>query len=386
MVLAQNMKIKNGTNIPLTSIEMNYEEHATGNLLDQYNANKALQPGESFTLPHCKTFGAGNPLMLNVSAIDSDDDLYSYGEVDICKTREIIIKPEHLQINLPEAPSEEEVYSDTNPATNQVRYDDFVSFIEGDFGTALKSGLMSKLKAHFTQRILDGLGVNIEGQTTFTQAMLNKAKVWYLAGKLELTPRAPFGSFEFSKKLYPVMYLGDDLHSDPNKGFFFVFDRQEDHTWKLDMMMDADQFASYTAVLEGELDEVDELADEVTTEGDQDNERLQVYDAFRAWLDETLLPVLKANDYNKFMCLFGEDCDTDVTRSQFLKLARFYNQTQTFESMPNEEMDFSKPIDPISFFGKNYNEESEDGFYLSFRPIEGGQWRIRKVTPAKEYQ
>lgn len=381
LVLAQKMKIKNGTEFVLVEVQMNYEDHSTGNLLDAYNNKKALKPGETFTLPHCNTFGAGDPMVFNVSATDADKDLYLFGEVDICKTPQIVIEAKHLFIDDPESnPSEEDVYSDSNPMTNQIRYDDFVQFVEKTFGPALKAGSMALVKAQFSQRIREGLGVSVAGQTTFTQAMLNKAKIWYTAGKTEQTPRAPFGSFEFSKKLYPVLYVGEDLNTE---GIFFVFDREGEgeDAWKIEMIMDAPAFQSYAAVLDGELDE---LADEVTTEGDQNNEALQEYEQFMAWMEAQLLPVLKSSNYNKFTCLFGDDCDTNVTQPVFLKLVRFFAQTGTFEAMPNENMDFTEAIDPVIFFGIHYNEDNEDGFYLNFRRVDQGEWRIRKVTPAKE--
>jgi hypothetical protein len=369
------LKIKNGTDYAFKEVQMNYEEHSTGNLLEKYNRNKPLEVGQTLTLPNCNTFGSGDPLEFNISAKDADDDVYVFGEVDICKTREVVFTMEHLIVENDDEATDN-AQSETNAAHNQILYDDFVTFANGDFAAALKSGMMSKVKPFLSESVLDGSGVNITDATGFTPALLLKAKNWANAAELKLTPRAPFGSVEFAARLVPVAFVGEHLgDGEETKGLFFVFGKQEDDTWKVDSILDYDNFVSYSAAMEHGGEEGDGNGDQTT---DEDARALhqQEYEEFQTWLTETCIPLIKANNFAGFKALLDEG--VPMTRPEFTKLATLVGKRSTPEVQPNVDMDLLKEIKPVVFLGINYNEDNQDGFTFVFKRNASGDWVIEE--------
>lgn len=246
---AQNLKIKNGTEYTFTEVQMNYEEHSTGNLLDKYNGKKPLEPGQTLSLPNCKTFGAGDPLEFNISATDTDDDIYVFGEVDICKTREVVITIEHLIQTDDSGDSDEPVVDE---AENQAAYQVFQEFANTTFVPAIKSGMMTKVKVLLEDQVADGSNVSIAESEGFKQAELLKAKAWLAASNIETLPNA---TMEMAKPLSPTIFIGKNYGEDEEKGYYFVFNQQEDGSWKVNLVMDQDAYGVYASTMSEDDDE-----------------------------------------------------------------------------------------------------------------------------------
>lgn len=381
---AQSLKIKNGTDYPFTEVQMNYEEHSTGNLLEKYFGNKQLQPGQTFTIPNCKSFGASSDgiVEMNLSATDSDGDIYVYGEIDVCKAREVSFTMAHYVEAEGDADSDDEDNVE-DPGAEEIygqQFKEFNEFFDAEFVPAIKAASMTKFKALMAV----GANMDLSGASDFTQAMLNKTRTLYNANSAELTPRVPFGSLDLSKPPVPVAYIGANFNGedgkDPN-GYYFVFNKDDDAGWKLSSIFDYTGFQGYASMmeqLEGDGDG-DGSGDE-TNEDDVRAIRQEEYQSFQDWFNETALGLIKGNKFVDFNKLMVEG--VTMSRAEFTKLRSWVTKNPSAEISPNSEMDLLQEIKPVVFLGINYNEENQEGLLFVFELDETGSWKISEFGPA----
>lgn len=247
--VAQSLKIKNGTAQTFVEVQMNYEEHATGNLLADYRQNRPLKPNETFQLPHCSKFGAGDPFEMNISATDDQGNIYVYGEVEICKVPQIVFLESHkIELSAEEETAGE---ADETVVANEAVMEQFKGFVKAQFLPAIRSGNLTRLRTLFSSMVNDGISISIDGNSAFTAENIGLAKGWL--GAYPEPPVLPNPQLQYDLPLAPTVFIGSNYGQEEEFGYYFLFD-QGDKGWEIRAILDQDAYRIFAQMMTAETE------------------------------------------------------------------------------------------------------------------------------------